>query len=82
MNWSPTGNPSDSPAGTEIPGSPAMLTGSVHASDRYIETGSARRAPKRNATVGEVGATRASNPAAQSASKSPLMRVRTFWALR
>ncbi len=76
------GRPSDSPAGIEIPGSPAMLTGSVQASDRYIETGSARRAPNRNATVGRVGATRASKPCAQSASKSPLISVRTFWAFR
>ena len=59
-----------------------MLTGSVQASDRYIETGSASRAPKRNATVGEVGATSASKPCAQSASKSPLISVRTFCAFR
>ena len=45
MSCRPTGSPSDSPAGIEIPGSPAMFTGSVQASDRYIETGSARRAP-------------------------------------
>ena len=82
MSWSPTGRPSDSPHGIEIPGSPAMLTGSVQASDRYIATGSAIRAPNRNATVGEVGATRASKPCAHSASKSPLISVRTFWALR
>ena len=30
-----------------MPGSPAMLTGSVQASERYIATGSARRAPER-----------------------------------
>ena len=48
----------------------------------YIATGSAMRAPKRNATDGEVGATRASKPCAQRASKSPLISVRTFCALR
>ena len=39
-----------------------MFTGSVQASDRYIWTGSAIRAPNGNATVAEVGATRASKP--------------------
>ena len=82
MSCSPTGSPSDRPHGIDTPGSPAMLTGSVQASDRYIATGSASRAPKRKATVGEVGATSASKPWAQSASKSPLISVRTFWALR
>ena len=78
----PDGRPSDRPAGIEMPGRPAMLTGNVQASDRYIATGSSRRAPKRNATVGDVGATSASKPCAQSASKSPLISVRTFWAFR
>ena len=41
---------------------PAMLTGSVQASARYICTGSAIRAPNGKATVGDVGATRASKP--------------------
>ena len=66
MSWRPTGRPSDRPHGTDSPGRPAMLTGSVHASERYIGTGSAIRAPNRNATVGEVGATSASNPASHS----------------
>ena len=48
-----------------------MLTGSVQASDRYIATGSAIRAPNRNATVGEVGATRASNPARRPVEVAP-----------
>ena len=59
-----------------------MFTGNVQASERYIETGSARRAPNRKATDGLVGATIASKPAAQTLSKSCLMSVRTFWALR
>ena len=62
MSWSPTGRPSDSPHGTDTPGSPAMLTGSVQASERYIATGSSIRAPNRKATSGLVGATSASKP--------------------
>jgi hypothetical protein len=59
-----------------------MFTGSVQASLRYIETGSASRAPNRNATDGDVGATRASKPASKTLSKSRLISVRTFWAFR
>ena len=59
-----------------------MFTGSVQASDRYIETGSAMRAPNGNATVADVGATRASKPCSHRRSKSRLISVRTFWALR
>jgi hypothetical protein len=43
-----------------------MFTGRVHASDRYIATGSAVFAPNRKATDGEVGATRASIPDAKT----------------
>src|SRR5947207_11100321 len=39
ISWRPTGSPSDRPHGIESPGSPAMFTGSVQASDRYIATG-------------------------------------------
>ena len=81
MSCRPTGRPSDRPHGTEIPGRPAMLTGRVQASARYIATGSAIRAPNGHATVGLVGATRASIPVPKAASKSPLIRVRTFCAL-
>ena len=56
-----------------------MFTGSVHTSARYIWTGSAMRAPPGD--VGECGY-QASMPASQSASKSRLISVRTFWALR
>ena len=59
-----------------------MLAGRVQASDRYIDTGSASLAPKRKATVGLVGATSASKPWAHSRSKSALISVRTFCALR
>ena len=62
MSWSPTGSPSERPQGIEMPGSPAMLTGSVQASARYIATGSASRAPNGQATYGLVGATSASIP--------------------
>ena len=72
--------PSDSPHGIEIPGRPAMFTGSVQASDRYIATGSAIFAPNRKATDGEVGATSASKPCSNSVSKSRLISVRTFCA--
>ncbi len=82
MSCSPTGRPSDSPHGIEIPGNPAMFTGRVQASDRYIATGSAIFAPKRNATDGDVGATSASNPCSQRTSKSRLISVRTFCAFR
>ena len=59
-----------------------MLTGRVQASERYIATGSAIFAPNWKATVGLVGAQIASKPAAQTASKSALIKVRTFCALR
>src|SRR4029078_405353 len=54
MRRRPTGIPPDRPHGIEIPGRPAMLTGSVQASDRYIATGSAIFAPNRKATDGDV----------------------------
>ena len=55
MSWRPTGSPSERPHGIEIPGRPAMLTGSVQASERYIATGSAILAPNGQATDGLVG---------------------------
>src|SRR5664280_1568940 len=82
MIWRPTGRPSDRPAGIDIPGRPAMLTGRVQASERYMATGSFILAPMGKATVGLAGAQIASKPAAQTASKSDMMRVRTFCALR
>ena len=81
MNCRPTGRPSESPHGSETPAIPAMFAGSVQASDRYIATGSAVRAPNRKATDGEVGATSASMPDSKTSSKSRLISVRTFWAL-
>ena len=39
MSWSPTGRPSESPHGTDMPGRPAMLTGSVQASDEVHRDG-------------------------------------------
>jgi len=82
MNWRPTGSPFERPHGSETPAIPAMFAGSVHASERYIATGSAVRAPNLNATDGDVGATRASMPDPNTSSKSRLISVRTFWALR
>ncbi len=46
-----------------------------------MATGSSRRAPSGKATVGLVGATSASTRS-KARSKSALMSVRTFWALR
>ena len=66
--------------GIEIPGRPARFTGTVRTSDAYIAQGSSTRSPIRNATVGEVGDTTRST-SANAASKSPRMRVRTFWAM-
>ena len=58
-----------------------MLTGSVQVSEQVECTGSAVRAPSGKATLGEVGATRASNPAAHSRSKSCLISVRDLLRL-
>jgi hypothetical protein len=80
MTWRPTGSPSERPQGTLRPGSPAMFTGSVQASFRYISSGSSVLAPILKATLGEVGAINAST-SARSASNSALIRVRTCWAL-
>lgn len=55
MICNPTGNPSDKPAGTDIPGSPAKLTGIVKMSLMYIVIGSLMFSPIPNATVGEDG---------------------------
>ena len=83
MSCRPTGRPSERPHGIEMPGRPAMFTGSVQASERYIDDGVGHpRAERGRRRSGDVGATSASKPCAQSASKSPLMSVRTFWALR
>ena len=51
------------PAGTDMPGRPAMFTGSVNTSFRYIAIGSSTFSPIRNAVVGEVGETRTSKSA-------------------
>ena len=49
----PERNPSlESPAGTEMPGSPARLSGTVNTSFRYIETGSAVFSPSAKAVHG------------------------------
>ena len=49
--------PSTRPDGTDMPGMPAMLAGSVSTSLRYIFTGSWVRSPNLNATDGEVAMT-------------------------
>ena len=51
----PTGSPSESPQGIEMPGQPARLTGTVSTSHTYIASGSSTLSPIGNATVGDVG---------------------------
>ena len=79
MSCSPMGRPPPvKPAGTEIPGRPARLTGIVSTSFRYIDSGSAF-SPSLKATPGVVGAairfTRS-----KASWKSRRTSVRTFWA--
>ena len=79
MSWSPIGSPAwVKPQGTDTPGIPARLAGTVNTSLRYIWSGSAL-SPILNATFGVVGAAITSTPA-KAASKSRLTRVRTRWA--
>src|SRR5262249_29894924 len=59
----PTGRPSLSPDGIEIPGRPARLTGTVRMSQAYMAHGSSIRSPMPNATVGEAGVAIRSTPA-------------------
>src|SRR5262245_47686160 len=49
------------PQGMDMAGKPARFTGMVNTSARYIWSGSSRRSPRRNAAVGETGASRASH---------------------
>ena len=70
----------DSPAGTEMPGSPAMFTVTVKMSLRYICTGSPLTSPMPKAGPGVVGVSSTST-FSKASSKSRLMRVRTFCAL-
>ena len=79
MICNPTGNPSDSPLGTEIAGVPASDAGRVHRSLMYIAIGSAARSPMPNATNGDVGET-STSACSYAASKSRTMSVRTFCA--
>ena len=81
MSCIPTGRPSEKPQGTDRPGSPAMFTGRVQTSIRYICTGSSVFSPNLNAVTGEVGVTSAST-SWNTRSKSCLISVRACWALR
>src|SRR5690606_34148734 len=65
ISCSPSGSPEASlPAGTAMPGSPAMLTVTVNTSLRYIFTGSTLRScsPMPNAADGVAGVRIASTP--------------------
>src|SRR5262249_30004027 len=78
-------NPSGSscasrPAGTAIPGSPAMFTVTVNTSFRYISTGSAPFSPRPKAADGVAGVSMACTPALKQSSKSFLISVRTLCA--
>ncbi len=56
INCIPIGIPWEStPAGTEIPGSPAIFTDTVQISAKYISNGLFDFDPISNATVGDVG---------------------------
>ena len=56
MSWSPSGVPCvDRPAGTEMPGRPAIFTVTVKMSSRYIAIGSPDFSPNAKAGLGVVG---------------------------
>src|SRR5262245_30800344 len=78
MICSPSGRPSfEKPAGTEIPGRPAMLTVTVKMSLRYISIGSPPFSPSPKAGVGVAGV-RIASTVSNASSKSRLISVRTF----
>src|SRR5439155_12754111 len=82
MSCRPRGRPSAvSPAGTEIPGRPARLTGTVKTSLRYMAMGSSMRSPMANAAVGVAGVRMASTDS-KARVKSRRIRLRRRWALR
>ena len=70
-----------SPAGTESPGMPAMLAGTVNTSFRYMVMGSSMRSPCAKAAEGVVGVRSASTPAKASV-KSFRISALTFCAFR
>ncbi|CAB4556109.1 unannotated protein [freshwater metagenome] len=82
MIWKPTGRLSSSanPQGRLMPPMPAIFTGIVAMSFRYIASGSLDFSPILNAVVGAVGETKTSH-FSNAASKSCLIKVRTFCAL-
>ena len=63
MIWKPTGRPSSgaTPQGRLIPPIPAMFTGIVAMSFKYIASGSLAFSPILNAVVGQVGETMTSH---------------------
>ena len=69
------------PHGSDRPGSPARLHGSVHTSMRYMDSGSFTFSPSLKAGTGEVGVTSAST-CVKALVKSSRMSVRTFCAFR
>ena len=69
------------PAGTEIAGNPAKLTGTVKISFKYIETGSSFFSPILKAALGVDGVNIAST-SLKTLSKSFLINCLTFWAFK
>ena len=65
-----------------MPGNPAMFTVTVKMSLRYISTGSAPFSPTPKAADGVAGVRIAWMPLAKQSSKSFLISVRTFCALK
>src|SRR3954462_4445224 len=59
--WKPTGSPSESPLGIEMPGMPASDIGTVQTSLMYIASGSWVLEPSSKATPSAVGVTTKSN---------------------
>ena len=78
----PSGNPSvESPAGTEIAGTPARLAGTVKTSFKYIAIGSSVFSPIAKAAEGVVGV-RMQSTRSNAVAKSRAIKVRTRNAFR
>ena len=80
MICSPSGRPSlSTPAGTEMPGRPAIEAGMVNMSLRYMVTGSSIFSPAAKAAVGAVGVSSTSH-FSKACLKSRAIRARICWA--
>ena len=78
----PSGSPSpESPAGTEIAGTPARLAGTVKTSFKYIAIGSSVFSPMAKAADGAVGV-RMQSTLSKAVTKSRVISVRTRCAFK